>query len=78
VTGLRVMSNETGEEYVLETDGIFPAIGHKPNTSFLNGQIMTDALGYIKVKPGTTETNIPGVFAKNFYPIKTRIRKKGI
>jgi thioredoxin reductase (NADPH) len=63
VTGLKVMNNETSEEYVLETNGIFLAIGHKPNTSFLNGQIMTDALGYIKVKPGTTVTNIPGVFA---------------
>lgn len=63
VKGLKVRNNETGEEEILETDGIFVAIGHKPNTAFLEGQIDTDELGYIRVKPGTTETNIPGVFA---------------
>ncbi|MFD2614014.1 thioredoxin-disulfide reductase [Paenibacillus gansuensis] len=63
VTGLKVRNNATGEEEILETDGIFVAIGHTPNTKFLEGQIETDEVGYIKVKPGTTETNIPGVFA---------------
>jgi thioredoxin reductase (NADPH) len=63
VSGLKVRNDETGAEEVLETDGIFVAIGHKPNTEFLGGQIDTDELGYIKVKPGSTETNIPGVFA---------------
>ena len=62
-TGLKVRNNETGQEEVLETDGIFIAIGHRPNTEFLNGQVETDETGYIVVKPGTTETNIPGVFA---------------
>jgi thioredoxin reductase (NADPH) len=63
VTGLKVRNNETDEETILETDGIFLSIGHRPNTSFLNGQITTDSLGYIEVRPGTSETNIPGVFA---------------
>ncbi len=63
VTGLKVKNNETGEEEIIETDGIFVAIGHTPNTGFLEGQIETDELGYIVVKPGTTETNVPGVFA---------------
>lgn len=63
VTGLKVKNNETGEEEVIETDGIFVAIGHKPNTEFLAGQIDLDETGYINVKPGTTQTNIPGVFA---------------
>ncbi len=63
VTGLKVKNNESGEEEVILTDGIFVAIGHTPNTSFLNGQIDTDETGYINVVPGTTETNIPGVFA---------------
>lgn len=63
VTGLKVRDNETGKEEVIETDGIFVAIGHTPNTYFLNGQIDTDETGYINVVPGTTETNIPGVFA---------------
>ncbi|MCR8660061.1 thioredoxin-disulfide reductase [Paenibacillus endoradicis] len=63
VTGLKVLNNETGEEEVIETDGVFVAIGHTPNTGFLNGQITTDDHGYIVVKPGTATTNIPGVFA---------------
>jgi len=63
VTGLKVKNNQTGQDEILETDGIFVAIGHQPNTSFLSGQIDTDSVGYIQVIPGTTETNIPGVFA---------------
>lgn len=63
VIGLKVKNNTTGEEEIIETDGIFVAIGHTPNTKFLGGQIDTDEQGYIMVKPGTTETNIPGVFA---------------
>ncbi|WP_217562636.1 thioredoxin-disulfide reductase [Paenibacillus sp. GbtcB18] len=63
VTGLRVRNVDTGAEEIIKTDGIFIATGHTPNTSFLNGQIRTDHTGYIEVVPGTTETNIPGVFA---------------
>jgi len=63
VTGIKVRNNETGEEELIETDGVFVAIGHTPNTGFLGGQIDTDANGYIIVKPGTTQTNIPGVYA---------------
>ncbi|WP_281884970.1 thioredoxin-disulfide reductase [Paenibacillus sp. YYML68] len=63
VTGLKVKNNETGEEEVLETDGIFVAIGHRPNTAFLGGQIETDETGYILVKPGSAMTNVEGVFA---------------
>ncbi|RNB89971.1 thioredoxin-disulfide reductase [Brevibacillus fluminis] len=63
VTGLKVKNGDTGKEEILDTDGIFVAIGHRPNTAFLDSQIKTDDLGYIIVKPGSTETNIPGVFA---------------
>ena len=63
VTGLKVRNNATGEEETIETQGLFVAIGHTPNTKFLGGQIDTDEVGYINVKPGTTETNVPGVFA---------------
>ena len=63
VNGLKVMNNESGEEEIIETDGIFVAIGHTPNTAFLNNQIETDEIGYIQVKPGTTETNVAGVYA---------------
>ncbi|MCR8844890.1 thioredoxin-disulfide reductase [Paenibacillus sp. SC116] len=63
VTGLRVKDNETGEERVIETDGLFVAIGHKPNTDFLRGHVNLDENGYIVVTPGTTETSVPGIFA---------------
>ncbi|MGF7049430.1 thioredoxin reductase (NADPH) [Paenibacillus sp. DS2015] len=63
VKGLKVRNNETNQEELIEADGVFVAIGHTPNTSFLGNQITTDDVGYIVVKPGTTETNIPGVFA---------------
>lgn len=63
VAGLKVKNNETGAEEFIEADGIFVAIGHKPNTDFLEGQVKTDEMGYIVVEPGTTKTNIPGVFA---------------
>lgn len=63
VVGLKVRNNETGQEEVIEADGVFVAIGHKPNTDFLKGQLELDEYGYIKVKPGTTITSVPGVFA---------------
>ncbi|KRF30458.1 thioredoxin-disulfide reductase [Paenibacillus sp. Soil787] len=63
VTGLKVLNNVTGEEELLEADGIFLAIGHTPNTGFLGGKLPTDELGYLHVIPGTSQTTVPGVFA---------------
>ncbi|MDQ0483050.1 thioredoxin-disulfide reductase [Guptibacillus hwajinpoensis] len=63
VSGIKVKDSDTGEVEIVETDGIFVAIGHRPNTDFLNGKIDMDDQGYIKVEPGTTNTNLPGVFA---------------
>lgn len=63
VCGLLVKDNETGETKTLETQGIFVTIGHQPNTGFLNGQIVTDPVGYIVTKNGTSHTNVEGVFA---------------
>lgn len=63
VTGLKVLNNATGEEKIITVSGVFVAIGHHPNTGFLKGQITTDANGYIMVNPGTSETNVPGIFA---------------
>lgn len=63
ITGLRVKDAKSGEERVLPTDGIFVAIGHKPNTDIFKGQLDLDQKGYLLVKPGTASTNIPGVFA---------------
>ena len=54
---------KTKKESTRRASGLFFAIGHEPNTQFLNGQVETDPFGYILVKPGTTRTNIAGVFA---------------
>jgi thioredoxin reductase (NADPH) len=63
VTGIRVrnLKDETTEE--LDLDGVFIAIGHNPNTEIFQGQVDLDAKGYVKTVPGSTATNIPGVFA---------------
>ncbi len=47
----------------LKADGLFIGIGHKPNTDIFKGQLDMDEVGYLKVKPGSTYTNIEGVFA---------------
>jgi thioredoxin reductase (NADPH) len=53
----------SGKAEEREAGGVFFAIGHQPNTSFLGGQLKTDETGYLKVKNGSTETSIEGVFA---------------
>ncbi|WP_226658456.1 thioredoxin-disulfide reductase [Pseudalkalibacillus hwajinpoensis] len=63
VSGIKVKDSDSGEEEIVKTDGIFVAIGHRPNTDFLEGKLNMDDKGYIQVEPGTTRTNIPGVFA---------------
>jgi thioredoxin reductase (NADPH) len=63
VTGAKVRNNVTGEEQDIAADGFFVAIGHVPNTVFLDGQITTDADGYITTEIGSTKTNVSGVFA---------------
>lgn len=63
LTGVSVINNKTGEKSLIECSGLFYAIGHQPNTSFLNGQLELDEAGYILTKPGTTQTSIAWVFA---------------
>jgi thioredoxin reductase (NADPH) len=63
VTGVRLKNVKTGAESVLKTDGVFMGIGHKPNTDLFVGQLDMDSTGYLKSEPGSTRTNIPGVFA---------------
>ncbi len=63
VKGAILTNVVTGEDRKIEVDGFFVAIGHKPNTELFNGQIQLDEEGYIKTIPGTTQTNIEGVFA---------------
>ena len=63
LTGARLKNIKTQEVREMEVMGLFYAIGHTPNTSIFNGQLDLDGAGYIKLKPGTQETNIEGVFA---------------
>jgi thioredoxin reductase (NADPH) len=63
VTGVRLQDNKTGEESEFACEGVFIAIGHKPNTDVFEGWLDMDAVGYIKTAGVSMATNIPGVFA---------------
>jgi thioredoxin reductase (NADPH) len=63
VTGVRLRESSGEEKWDLPIDGVFIAIGHKPNSDLFKGILDMNEVGYLEVKPGTTETNIPGVFA---------------
>ena len=63
VNGVRVRNNKTGKKKVIPIQGFFLAIGHKPNTDIFKGQLDMDEAGYLKVTPGSTHTNVEGVFA---------------
>src|SRR6201989_977987 len=63
VTGVKVFNNKTSEEKTLDVTGFFVAIGHHPNTEIFKGWIDMDENGYIVTQPGSSKTNIKGVFA---------------
>ncbi|MDO8433125.1 MAG: thioredoxin-disulfide reductase [Candidatus Binatus sp.] len=63
VTGARLKNLKTGATSEVKTDAVFVAIGHQPNTAIFKGQLEMDDVGYLKVRPGSTYTNIEGVFA---------------
>jgi len=63
VRGVRLRHARTGAPREIAADGVFIAIGHTPNTALFRGQIDLDPEGYIVTRPGTTFTNVPGVFA---------------
>lgn len=63
VTGVHVFNNVTNEEKIIEVEGFFVAIGHKPNSDFLKGHLDMNENGYVITQAGTTKTKVPGVFA---------------
>ena len=62
VTGLRLRDTQNGKLSALDVDGVFVAIGHVPNTGLFKGKLEMDEQGYLKVRPGTTYSSVPGVF----------------
>ena len=60
---VKILNNQTKEETTIEAGGLFYAIGHLPNTAFLENQLKLDETGYILTKPGTTQTSVKGIFA---------------
>ena len=63
MSGVRLRDTQTDETWDIDADGLFVAIGHDPNTKLFLDQLDHDDAGYLITKPGSTETNIPGVFA---------------
>lgn len=63
VKGVRLKNYKTGEETTLELEGVFIAIGHKPNTDLFKGQLEMNDVGYLVTKPKSTYTSVEGVFA---------------
>lgn len=63
VKGIRIINNQTGGKKELELAGFFLAIGHKPNSDIFKDYLEMDEAGYVKISPGTSKTNVEGVFA---------------
>ena len=76
VTNVKLRNVRTGALTDLPADGLFVAIGHAPATELFKGQVAMDADGYIKTKPDSTATDIPGVFAAG--DVKDRIFRQAV
>jgi thioredoxin reductase (NADPH) len=63
VSGVKIRNVKTGAASSIPVEGVFVAIGHTPNTALFKDQLTVDEEGYIVTKPGTTQTDVPGVFA---------------
>ncbi|PIP78231.1 MAG: thioredoxin-disulfide reductase [Ignavibacteria bacterium CG22_combo_CG10-13_8_21_14_all_37_15] len=71
MTGVLLEDTVTKEVTEVKADGLFIAIGHQPNTKLFKGVLDMDEVGYLKVTPGSTYTNVPGVFAAGDVADKT-------
>ena len=63
VTGIKIRNTETGAESNFDCEGVFIAIGHRPNTDLFKGALEMDEIGYLKTAGRSMATNVPGVFA---------------
>jgi thioredoxin reductase (NADPH) len=63
VDGMRIRNNKSGDEQVVPLQGFFVAIGHQPNSDIFKDWLTMDEAGYIQTIPGSSKTNIEGVFA---------------
>jgi thioredoxin reductase (NADPH) len=63
VNSVRIKNNKTGETQEIPVSGFFVAIGHEPNSGIFKDYLETDETGYIKTIPGSSKTNVDGVFA---------------
>ncbi|MGE5458302.1 MAG: NAD(P)/FAD-dependent oxidoreductase, partial [Methanococcaceae archaeon] len=71
MTGVRLKDTRDGSVTTMEADGLFIALGHKPNTEIFKDKLDMDETGYLITRPGSTYTNIPGVFAAGDVADKT-------
>lgn len=76
LSAVKIRNNRSGEEETLEAGGLFFAIGHEPNTGFLDGQLEMDDTGYLITEPDSTRTARPGVFACG--DVKDRVFRQAI
>lgn len=76
LSGVWTINNKTQEKVLIECAGVFYAIGHTPNTTFLGWQVELDETGYIKTIPWSTKTSVEGVFAAG--DVQDRIFRQAI
>jgi thioredoxin reductase (NADPH) len=76
VDGVRIKNTATGKTETIPVHGFFVAIGHEPNSAIFKGWLDMDETGYVKTVPGTTRTNIEGVFAAG--DVQDRIYRQAV